>query len=167
MNLNLTDHILHGEKSNRSLYDHLSNLFIDEWTTTLNYSKYFDSCNPSVCTYTTTDIIDYSYAVTLFISLYGGLVLILRSISPFLINILLKFRYRQTNENAHRASYYRFSAFAKTCLQNFIQWTKQLNLFKSIKKRTEEDIQQQRLISKIYLILLTSRTIFHSLDFES
>ena len=160
MNLNLTDYILHGEKSNLTLYDYLSNILIDEWTTTLNYSKYFVDCNPSVCTYTTTDLINYSYAVTLFISLYGGLILILRSISPFLINILLKLKYQQTNENAHRGNYCRFSAaFVKTCRQNLIQWMKQLNLFKSADKRTEEDIKQQRFISQVYLISLTSMSV--------
>ena len=92
MNLNLSDYVLLTNKTNQSVYNHLSNLFIDEWKTTVNYSAYLQNCNPSACTYTTTDRINYSYAITLFISLYGGLILILRFISSFLINILSKLR---------------------------------------------------------------------------
>ena len=38
-NLNLSDYVLQLENSNRTIYNHLSNLFIEQWVTKLNYSQ--------------------------------------------------------------------------------------------------------------------------------
>ena len=133
-NLNLNDYVLQLENSNRTVYNHLSNLFIEQWATRLNYSQYFHNCNPSICTHTTTDILDYSYAITLFISLYGGLIIIFRFISPIFIKIVFKFK-------------------SQLIKRDFIQWIKQVNLFKDARKRTEQDIKQQKITSHVYLIL--------------
>ena len=131
---NLSNYVLQFENTNRTVHNHLSNLFIEQWIPKLNYSNYFNNCNPSICTYTTTDIIDDSYAVSLFISLYGGLIIILRLISPVLIKIVFKFKSQSRN-------------------RDFIRWLKQVNLFKNVQKRTEQDIKQQKITSYIYLIL--------------
>ena len=137
---NLSDYVLQFENTNRTVHNHLSNLFIEQWITKLNYSNYFNNCNPSICTYTTTDIIDYSYAVGLFISLYGGLIITLRLISPVLIKLVFKIKYQSRN-------------------RNLIQWLKQVNLFKNAQKRTEQDIKQQKITSYIYLILFLTSII--------
>lgn len=99
MNLNLTDHVLPSKKNNHSVYDHLTNLFIDQWLTQINYSKYYNSCDPSSCRHTKTNQIDLSHSISLFISLYGGIIMILRIISPFLINLSIKLKYCSSNIN--------------------------------------------------------------------
>jgi len=83
-----------------SVNAYLLDLFMDDWSTQMNYLKYFHQCAPSRCTYTTTDKINLSYAITLFISLYGGLIIIFRLISSFLVNILFKCHLRNTNVNS-------------------------------------------------------------------
>ena len=158
MNLNLSDYVLLSNRTNHTLYNHLSNLLIDEWTTTLNYTAYLKNCNPSTCTYTTTNTINYSYAITLFISLYGGLILMLRSISSFLINILSKLKCRSTN----RISLLALLASWKIGLQKCIQWMKQLNLFKVATLRTKKDIKQQKLTTHVYSISLLSMITLYS-----
>ena len=107
----MTEYILLSRESNRTINDHLSDLFINEWSTTVNYSKYFYNCNPSVCTYTTRNLIDYSYTIALFTSLYGGLILILRLISPFLVNTSLSLKYQLRNGYIHEGIY--FMSFKK------------------------------------------------------
>lgn len=148
MNLNLSNYVLLSNKTNLIVNDHLLNVFIDEWITLMNYSAYFHNCNPSSCTYTRTDAIDISYAVNLFISLYGGLIIILRLISPFCIKILSKF--------TNKISLWLILISWKIHLQKFSQWIKQLNLFKIADKRTENDIKQQKITTRIYLISLIS-----------
>jgi hypothetical protein len=49
--------------------------------------------------YTTTDQVNVSYAVTFLISLYGGLISILRFIAPWLVNIASKVKHRSRNIN--------------------------------------------------------------------
>lgn len=170
MDLNWSDLVLSSEQHNISVSDHLLNLFIEEWSTKMNYSKYFDACAPLYCSYTSTDPINLSYAVTLFISVYGGLIIIFRLISPFLIKIFLKFKHclRSTSIGSGM-----FLKWMKTILlsrnliyiwfvvsQNshaikFFQRMKQLNLFKMVDKRSENNVKQQRITTRLYLILLT------------
>ncbi|CAF1281000.1 unnamed protein product [Adineta steineri] len=89
-NVSLMDSILVPPNQNTSVYDHLLNLFIDEWSININYSKYYDECVPRSCTYTIIDQINFSYAFTLLISIYGGLIIILRLITPILVNMSMK-----------------------------------------------------------------------------
>jgi hypothetical protein len=90
---------LSSKQQNTTLYNYLLTLFIDEWSTEVNYSKYFDQCASLSCSYITTDQTNFSYAVTIFISLYGGLTIILRLISPFLVKIFLKLKHCLTDHN--------------------------------------------------------------------
>jgi len=99
MDFNRSDSILSSNNQNVSVNDHLQDLFIDEWLLQMNYSKYFDQCAPSFCIYTTTDEHKLSYAITLFISLYGGLIIILRLITSFLVDISLKCHLKNININ--------------------------------------------------------------------
>ncbi|CAF3511919.1 unnamed protein product [Adineta steineri] len=113
MGVNWTDFLLTSKQENLSVNDYFNNLFIEEWSTNINYSKYFNECHPSVCTYTTTDRADISYTIALFISLYGGLVIILRLIASFLVNVSLKFKHRSRNTSVH-------FGYHKICLRSFI-----------------------------------------------
>ncbi|CAF1146722.1 unnamed protein product [Adineta steineri] len=90
LHINWTNSTLISKQQNLSFNDYLNDLLIDEWLPKPNYSKYFDHCNPSFCTYTKTHQAEFIYAITLFISLYGGLVMILRLMASFIMNISLK-----------------------------------------------------------------------------
>jgi hypothetical protein len=72
--------------------DELASLFIEDWIISINYSSYFDQCHPSMCTFTTTDPINFSSAITLFTSLYGGFIIVLRLLAPVLIKIIFKLK---------------------------------------------------------------------------
>ena len=131
-------------------------MFVDDWIPTFNYSIYFQNCNPSTCTYTITDQINYSYAITLFISLYGGLIMLLRLISPLIIKTISKFSHRQTN---------------RISLVSCKMYLQTLNLFKKSDKRTDDDIKHQKIITRVYLILLlitiTVLLLFNSFDTQT
>ena len=131
-------------------------MFVDDWIPTFNYSIYFQNCNPSICTYTITDQINYSYAITLFISLYGGLIMLLRLISPLIIKTISKFSHRQTN---------------RISLVSCKMYLQRLNLFKKSDKRTDDDIKHQKIITRVYLILLlitiTVLLLFNSFDTQT
>jgi len=45
-------------------------------------------------------------------------------------------------------------------VRKFSQWMKRLNLFKVNNERTENDIKQQKIFTRVYLILLTGMIIF-------
>ncbi|UJR29678.1 hypothetical protein I4U23_017226 [Adineta vaga] len=148
MHSNWTDSVLSSKQENISLNNYLLDLFIEEWSTEMNYSIYFDRCACSFCTYTTTDQTNVLYAMALLISLYGGLIIVFRLIAPFLINIAWKLKHCSKNITVN-------SEYNATHIRKFAQKTKQLNLFKDHGDRTEAVIMQQKIITRVYLILLT------------
>lgn len=97
--LNLTDSVLSSNQQNIFVNDYFLDFFIKEWSTKIDYMKYFQKCAPSSCTYNVVEQTNVTYAITLFISLYGGLVIVLRLIARFLVNSWFKRRRRLRNMN--------------------------------------------------------------------
>ncbi|CAF1477595.1 unnamed protein product [Adineta ricciae] len=152
-NISVKNSVLLGSKNtNISVHDLLLNLFVQDRRTSITYSTYFQQCSPSFCTYTTTDESNISYTITLFVSLYGGLVLIFRFIASFSIKILFKLKYHtQVSETRNHAS-------------QFVRWMKRLNLFKKLDDRSDESVKQQRLMTRVYLALLMGTLHFSLLS---
>ncbi|CAF1350011.1 unnamed protein product, partial [Adineta ricciae] len=140
-NKNWINSILTSKHENISVINYINTLFIQNWSIEMNYPIYFDQCSPSLCTYTTQNRVALSYAITLFISLYGGLIIILRLVASYFIDIFFKFQ--------------KYSNHRNTNTFEPIQSLKHLNLFKNIHDRTEISIKQQRIITRVYLILLS------------
>ncbi|CAF4079112.1 unnamed protein product, partial [Adineta steineri] len=150
-NIDLNASRLLSKPLNLSVEKLLVNLFIDqELPPQVDYPKYFDRCSPSYCIYTTTDEINISYALTLFISLYGSLIVVLRFIAPLLIQFYFKLRKMVTNRDIRQ----NLLMHMKETWMKFIRKMKRLNLFKDINERTEEATQQQRINTRVYLVLL-------------
>lgn len=89
MNVNWNNSIITSKYKNISVGNHLNALFVEDWSMKINYSTYFDQCSPSQCIYKTQDQINLSYTIALFISLYGGLIIILRLVASCFIDIIL------------------------------------------------------------------------------
>jgi hypothetical protein len=70
---------------NTSIIDLVNVLFIENWSTTINYLSYFDHCLPSLCSYRYIQKINSFYTITLLLSLYGGLSVVLKWICPLLV----------------------------------------------------------------------------------
>ena len=63
-------------------------LFIDSWSSEISFSHYFDACQPLHCTYVFIQRLDITRVVTTFLSVFGGLSLILRFCTPHLIRVV-------------------------------------------------------------------------------
>ncbi|CAF3904501.1 unnamed protein product [Adineta steineri] len=163
INFHANNSVLTSKHENKSVNEYLNNLFIMNWSTEIDYTKYFHQCSPSNCTYSKKDRTELSYGITLFISLYGGLIIILRLIASWSIDILSKIKCcsRETNENSDENGK----------ILKFIESMKRLNLFKNVNDRTENSIKQQKTITCVYLILLTGSIcilcLFTSLNSET
>ncbi|CAF1497941.1 unnamed protein product, partial [Adineta steineri] len=163
MNFHANDSILNSRHENKSVNKYLNNLFIMNWSPEIDYTKYFHQCSPSNCTYSKKDQTELSHGITLFISLYGGLIIILRLIASWSIDILSKIKCcsRKRNPNSDENGK----------ILKFIESVKRLNLFKNVNDRTETGIKQQKIITCVYLILLTGSIcilcLFTSLNSEN
>lgn len=64
-------------------------LLIEEWTSTSNYSAFYEQCNPTTCTYTYTPKINTAPVISTIISLFRGLSIALKLTAPILVKIYL------------------------------------------------------------------------------
>ncbi|CAF1253647.1 unnamed protein product [Adineta steineri] len=163
INFHANNSALTSKHEKLSVNKYLNDLFIMNWSTDTDYTKYFHQCSPSNCTYLKKDGTELSYGITLFISLYGGLIIILRLIASWSIDILSKIKCcsRERNENSDENGK----------ILKFIESIKRLNLFKNVNDRTENSIKQQKITTRVYLILLTGSIcilcLFTSLNSET
>lgn len=155
MNLNSSNLILESENRNITVNDHISNLFVDEWSHEMNYSSYFDECFPLSCSYRIRDRKSLSYAITIFISLYGGLIVTLRFVSWLFIRILFQIRKYTNRERTTN----RQIESVKSYSIKLMKWVQKVNLFKHPDRRSENELYQQKLITRIYFVLFFCKSI--------
>ncbi|CAF1203034.1 unnamed protein product [Adineta ricciae] len=144
---NWTSNILLSNDDSTSVNDFLSNLFILNWSVNINYSVYFNKCSPLYCTYTKTNRVNPSYAITLFISLYGGLVIIFRLVAVFSVNVMFECSNRLLSRTTGIMP-------RNTIKQQLIHSIQAANLFKNSNAQRESDIKQQKISTYVYLVLL-------------
>ena len=69
-------------------------MFIESWIYNVSYERFFNSCNPSYCTYKYYYRFDILELLTTFLSVYAGLSIGIRIMVPFIVKILQKIRNR-------------------------------------------------------------------------
>ncbi|CAF4055871.1 unnamed protein product [Adineta steineri] len=62
-------------------------LFVETWGNSSNFTSYYNTCDPKVCSYTYTHRGNFLYAMTMLLSLIGGLTTILGIVVPLLIQV--------------------------------------------------------------------------------
>ena len=70
----------------------VDNLFVEKWTRSFSYLKYFQACAPSECHYTYVKRANHLYVLTMFLSFYGGLTLVLRLVVKLLLKFIVRCR---------------------------------------------------------------------------
>ena len=76
--------------------DIIDHLMIEQLLNDTQYEKYYNSCKPLVCTYTSIDRFDWLYIITTFLGVFSGLSLCLRLICPLVIKIYIRLKQRRT-----------------------------------------------------------------------
>lgn len=155
MNLNSNDLRLENENRNLTVNDHISNLFVDKWSHELNYSSYFDGCHPLSCSYRTRGHKSLSYAIATFVSLYYGLIVTLRFVSWSLIRIVFQIR---KYANRERTANHQIES-VKIYSMKLVKRVQEANLFKHPDRRSGNELYQQKLITRIYFVLLFCKSI--------
>ncbi|CAF3879329.1 unnamed protein product [Adineta steineri] len=85
---------------NMTVMNLINNLFVEKWSSILNYSSYFYKCSPMICSYTYIQQLNSFYTITYLLGLYGGLTIVLKWISPkivYLVNKTYQRRKKTTN----------------------------------------------------------------------
>ncbi len=98
MLLNASSMISHI-KEKKTLSQLVEQLFITNWSISINHHRYFEQCLPKSCSYTYKENANILYAFTKLLSLYGGLTIVLRFITlKIVIIVMRKRRHHNTDQ---------------------------------------------------------------------
>ena len=76
----------------------LRNLFVEEWITTIDHHKYYEQCQPDICTYTYTHRNQLITIITNLIGFFGGLNVLLRLLVPPLVRLIVWLRHSRDSK---------------------------------------------------------------------
>ena len=60
---------------------------VEQWSPNISYRNYFDVCSPKQCQYQQTESANIFDVITILISIYGGLSIVLHLILPHIIRL--------------------------------------------------------------------------------
>lgn len=66
-------------------------MFIETWSSNISYNDFFAQCQPTKCSIILIERLNPLYTFTMITSLYGGLSIILRLISPSMAKVLYRY----------------------------------------------------------------------------
>jgi hypothetical protein len=75
---------------NTTISEIFSQLFVENWTNSSNFTAYYNRCAPAQCTFTIQERFDTAYMLTIMLGFYGGLSAILDIILPPLVYFIIK-----------------------------------------------------------------------------
>ncbi|CAF1406566.1 unnamed protein product [Adineta steineri] len=131
----------------------LSEMFIESWSESTNYSSYFAQCQPSSCSYTIPQRNSLLETITRIVGLIGGLSVSLRILVPFLVMICVGIirRLLSRHQQAPVESTARTSHFVTLGIK-IRDWFKKVNVFEDTNRTIT--IEQQCVATRVYLVLL-------------
>ncbi|UJR07167.1 hypothetical protein I4U23_011455, partial [Adineta vaga] len=114
----------------------IHNLFLESWSTSMDYSLYYEQCSPAVCSYTTTERFNILYTITIILGLQGGLTIVLKWICPKFVRIGSKiYHYRKTKAKSVHPVGSISSSPTLNCETQIVYTTSQNNIVSSIRPR--------------------------------
>ncbi|CAF0892704.1 unnamed protein product [Adineta steineri] len=134
----------------------IDNLFIEDWNVLYFYEKYYSQCQPLYCSYVVEQHPDIIFILTRVIGICGGLIVILKFLTKFLVNI---FRRKTIDRTSSSMKIY-FSLVLNMC---FVVSAESDTIFKRIKKKlinlnlfdnSSSNIRTQQITTRIYIIFL-------------
>ncbi|CAF1542995.1 unnamed protein product [Adineta ricciae] len=124
-------------------FDELAaNLFIENWSESYSYDKYYNSCKPSFCSYKIQERPKFVYILIKLINTCGALTIILKFLIPNIVYIIRRKPGQRQGNIFHKI---------RITLQLFLTKLLQLNFFRN-QSNNLHIIRQQIISTRVYLI---------------
>ncbi|UJR24272.1 hypothetical protein I4U23_027239 [Adineta vaga] len=141
----------------------INNLFIESWNETFSYATYFEQCQSRSCSYTINQRPTINSVITTVIGLFGGLSVLFRFISPFIVTFIFTYcrRHGQSQEPSptiQRKGCFRIRTYLVVIWKKVRQVFDTLNLFENVNKPSppEDELHAQRQWTRVYILILIS-----------
>ncbi|CAF3903531.1 unnamed protein product, partial [Adineta steineri] len=149
---------LNSQYNESSLISHIvDNMMLENWTAVAFHQSFYETCQPSLCTYSYQTQNSISSVITIVIQLVGGLTILLRILVPKIVKL---FRSRPCIRHENTTQGFSINQlFVKT--KDFM---KNFNLFHlkiSFKTNSQRQFQLEVISTRLFIILfIISLTIF-------
>ncbi|CAF4200171.1 unnamed protein product, partial [Rotaria sordida] len=82
----------------------ISQLFIEYWINSTNFSSYYNQCEPDQCFYTYEERFNRAYIIATLLGIVGGLSIVLRILIPSIVILLRRmyYQFRRFQTNVRR-----------------------------------------------------------------
>ncbi|CAF0862999.1 unnamed protein product [Adineta steineri] len=131
-----------------------SQLFVEEWFNSTNYTSYYTRCKPLQCTYTVRKNFDIAYMLAIMLGFYGGLSVILDIILYPMVKFVIK---RSTKRNPTNMITTDASMESSTGRNTHSIYQKILtmNFFKNNSSSNEKEFEYEEIFAtRIYILFL-------------
>ncbi|CAF1007772.1 unnamed protein product [Adineta steineri] len=131
----------------------VSQMFIESWSNSTNYSSYFAQCQPASCSYTISQRNNLVETITRIVGLIGGLSVSLRILVPFLVIAYIAIIRRLWSQ--HQEAVPELTSLGARFVTVGIRirdWLKKVNVFDDTNRAVS--IEQQCLATRVYILLL-------------
>nr|AEN94405.1 hypothetical protein [Adineta vaga] len=159
---------------NSTIQQILDKMMVEEWNTSIIYEDYYKECHPSECTYINQTKNTAIYIVTTIIGLIGGLMTILKIITPRLVTFIRRKQPARIPEIVRSRERIFFCSIFTLYIFTFIILTEtpvqqsRSNIGKKLKDRVlnlsmfpsvpptndEHELQNQRISTRLFILLL-------------
>ncbi len=85
--------------SNTTIGEIFSQLFVEEWINSTNYTSYYARCKPLECTYTLRKRFHIAYMLAIMLGFCGGLSAILEIILPPIVKLIMRQKTKRNHTN--------------------------------------------------------------------
>ncbi|CAF1351825.1 unnamed protein product [Adineta ricciae] len=138
-----------------SINDLLNNLFLESWNEIYNFSKYYETCSPKLCTYSFDRSFNILYIIVTVFSLFGGLKVVLFLLTPIFIQCIRKIeksfsRTDQTTTNIRRNENQNLKNRVLSTCRTVLQEIQTYNMFPLF-----NDIKDGIYSTRLYISVLT------------
>ena len=82
----------HLSLMNSTVEDLFNKFLLDQLSIQLDFTRYYQQCQPNFCSYSYRQRFDFAYTVTLIVGIFGGLNIILRLLCPLIVKKTLSWR---------------------------------------------------------------------------
>ncbi|CAF3572702.1 unnamed protein product [Rotaria sp. Silwood1] len=143
------------------------NIMMDSWEISIDFATYFQACAPKVCSHSYVQRFFLVYMITTIASVFGGLTVILRFVSPLFVKFILRLcrqQVRMLENNERREPKSSLQGRMWSFFQQISQKAITLDLFKDTFTHVQLGVYSTRLyilllIFGIYILIIYSTSI--------
>ncbi|CAF3998401.1 unnamed protein product [Adineta steineri] len=143
--------------------DIVNNMMIENWTAVAFHQSFYETCQPSLCTYSYQTQNSISAVITIVIQLVGGLTVLLKILVPKIVKIFRSSRCIHHENTTQGFSINQIFIKIKDFVKNFNLFHSKISFQTKLQRQIQLEVMSTRLFVFLFIVSLTIFVILISL----